>query len=183
MKESIMKLLTSEHISNYKISKETGIAQTTLSDYATGKSKIGNMKLDHALKLYDYYKKYKDVVEMLELKNWEMMFDRPFAIWTLHNRWYCISEVVINKNTYEDDTTVYTVETADITELAKVNAGYTTILNKLETYYNDNSSRDYTEVARFNSYDEAIAFVDKEYPTIDIEEELDKYFEDEEDEQ
>lgn len=179
MKELIKKLLNSEHISNYQISKATGIAQSTLSDYALGKTKIGNMKLDHALKLYEYYKKYKDVVEMLELKNWEMMFDRPFAIWTLHNRWYCISEVVINKNVYEDDTTIYTVETANITELAKVNAGYTTILNKLETYYNDNSSRDYTEVARFNSYDEAIAFVDKEYPAIDIEEELDKYFDDE----
>ena len=116
---------------------------------------------------------------MLELKDWEMMFDRPFALWTLHNRWYCISEVVINKNTYDDGTTVYTVETSEITELAKVNSGYTTILNKLETYYNDNSSIDYTEVARFNSYDEAIAFVDKEYPAIDIEEELDKYFDDE----
>ena len=114
---------------------------------------------------------------MLELKNWEMMFDRPFAIWTLHNRWYCISEVTINKNTYEDDTTVYTVETADIAELAKVNSGYTTVLNKLETYYNDNSSRDYTEVARFDTFDEAMAFVDKEYPTIDIEAELDKYYE------
>lgn len=179
IKEKIRKLLESEEISNYAIYKETGIAQSTLSDIKKGKTKIGNMKLDHALNLYEYYKKYKDVVEMLELKDWEMMFDRPFALWTLHNRWYCISEVVINKNVYEDDTTVYTVETADITELAKVNAGYTTILNKLETYYNDNSSRDYTEVARFETFDEAMAFIDKEYPAIDIEEELDKYFDDE----
>src|SRR5690625_6830054 len=57
IKRDIKNLLESKEIKNYRISKETGIAQTTLSDYATGKSKIGNMKLDHALKLYDFYKK------------------------------------------------------------------------------------------------------------------------------
>ncbi|WP_227995172.1 hypothetical protein [Oceanobacillus sp. CFH 90083] len=62
MKENIKNLLESEEVSNYKISKETGIAQTTLSDYASGKSKIGNMKLDHALKLYEFYLSHKDEV-------------------------------------------------------------------------------------------------------------------------
>ncbi|WP_064468305.1 HTH domain-containing protein [Lederbergia galactosidilytica] len=62
IKESIKKLLESKEISNYKISKATGIAQTTLSDYASEKSKIGNMKLDHALKLYEFYLEYKDEV-------------------------------------------------------------------------------------------------------------------------
>lgn len=57
IKENIQKLFENKEISNYKISKETGIAQTTLSDYTTGKSKIGNMKLDHALKLNEYYLK------------------------------------------------------------------------------------------------------------------------------
>lgn len=57
MKENIKKLLKSKEVSKYRISKETGIAQTTLSDYATGKSDIGNMKLDHALKLNEFYLK------------------------------------------------------------------------------------------------------------------------------
>lgn len=177
MKESIMKLLTSKHISNYQISKATGIAQTTLSDYTTGKSKIGNMKLDHALKLYDFYLKNKEMVEMLEIIDYQIELSRPYNLWTLHDKWYCVSEVVIGKNTYEDGTIKYVVETTDFREVVKVNAGYTTILNKLETYYNDNSIRDYIEVARFNSYDEAMSFVDKEYPAIDIEEELKKYYE------
>ncbi len=58
IKSNIEALLQSE-ISNYKISKETGIAQTTLGDYTTGKSKIGNMKLDHAITLNEYYNKIK----------------------------------------------------------------------------------------------------------------------------
>lgn len=60
IKENIKSLLESEKISNYKISKETGIAQTTLSDYATGKSDINNMKLGHALKLNEFYLKFKE---------------------------------------------------------------------------------------------------------------------------
>lgn len=60
IKDNIQALLASKDISNYKISKETGIAQTTLSDYSTGKSQIGNMKLDHAIKLNEYYLKIKE---------------------------------------------------------------------------------------------------------------------------
>ncbi|MGM8213152.1 hypothetical protein ACLIBH_10210 [Virgibacillus sp. W0430] len=63
IKENIQKLLESKEISNYKISKDTGIAPMTLSDYATGKSIIGNMKLDHAIKLNEYYLKNKDILE------------------------------------------------------------------------------------------------------------------------
>lgn len=55
MKDNIKELLTSDKVSNYRISKDTGIAQATLSDYASGKSDIGNMKLDHALNLNEYY--------------------------------------------------------------------------------------------------------------------------------
>lgn len=178
-----MKLLTSEHISNYQISKATGIAQTTLSDYATGKSKIGNMKLDHALKLYDYYKKYKDVVEMLDLKDWQCEISRPYGLWVLHNKWFCVSEVVINKNVYEDDSVIYTVETTDYREIATLNGGYIKALNRLETYYDDNAMHDYEEVARFDTFDEAMAFVDKEYPDIDIEEELEKYYNEDDDDE
>ena len=69
MKENIKKLLESKEISNYRISKDTGIAQTTLSDYASGKSDIGNMKLDHAIKLNQYWEeinmtnKIKEAIE------------------------------------------------------------------------------------------------------------------------
>lgn len=57
MKDNIKKLLTAKQPSNYRINKDTGIPQTTLSDYARGVSDIGNMKLDHALKLNEYYLK------------------------------------------------------------------------------------------------------------------------------
>lgn len=57
MKENIKKLLTNGEISIYRISKDTGIAQSTLRDYANEKTKIGNMKLDFALKLNEYYLK------------------------------------------------------------------------------------------------------------------------------
>jgi len=60
IKENIRTLLESEEISNYKISKETGIAQTTLSRFARGESDIGNMSLDNALKLNEYYLKIRE---------------------------------------------------------------------------------------------------------------------------
>lgn len=181
MKESIMKLLTSEHISNYQISKATGIAQTTLSDYATGKSKIGNMKLDHALKLYDYYKKYKDVVEMLELTDYQMELARPYRLWVLYGRWFCVNEVVVNRKVYEDDVIVYTIETTDYREIVKVGTAYKKALDAIEKYHDDNAEHIYKEVARFKTFDEAIAFVNEKFPVIDIEAELNKYYEDDDD--
>lgn len=68
IKQAIKTLLMSD-ISNYKISKEVGIAQTTLGDYTTGKSKLGNMKLDHAMKLYEYYTKNEEEIEMMNIIN------------------------------------------------------------------------------------------------------------------
>jgi len=56
IKENIENLLQSE-ISNYRIHKETGVAQSTLSDLKSGKSKLGNVKLDVALELNDFYLK------------------------------------------------------------------------------------------------------------------------------
>lgn len=63
IKKNIEALLESK-ISNYRISKATGIAQTTLGDYTTGKSKIGNMKLDHAITLNDFYINNKEEFKM-----------------------------------------------------------------------------------------------------------------------
>lgn len=68
IKENIQRLLDDESISNYAIHKETGVAQSTLSDIKTGKSELGNMRLDVAIKLNKYY-----LEEMERMKNqvWE----------------------------------------------------------------------------------------------------------------
>lgn len=57
--ENIKKLLENENISNYQISKETGIPQSTLSAYTTKRTDIESMNLSHALKLLDYYMELK----------------------------------------------------------------------------------------------------------------------------
>lgn len=57
MKENISKLLFESELSNYKISKETGIGQTVLSRYTRKESDIENMSLKNALILNDYYLK------------------------------------------------------------------------------------------------------------------------------
>jgi|SRR5690625_918454 len=64
MRKNIRKLLASEVVSNYRIHKDTGISQATLSDYATGKSDLGNMKLNIAEKLNDYYIKKEEENKM-----------------------------------------------------------------------------------------------------------------------
>ena len=69
LKDNIERLLFESGISNYKISKDTGIAQTTLSRFSTKKSTVGNMSLDNAIKLNEYYK--KRMIEMLTYKGLE----------------------------------------------------------------------------------------------------------------
>lgn len=56
IKDNIQKLLDSD-ITNYRIYKDTGIAQSTLSDLKNGKTTIDSMRLDNALKLNEYYLK------------------------------------------------------------------------------------------------------------------------------
>lgn len=56
IKKNIQKLLESD-ITNYRIYKDTGIAQSTLSDLKNGKTSIDSMCLDNALKLNEYYLK------------------------------------------------------------------------------------------------------------------------------
>lgn len=56
IKDNIKKLLDSG-ITNYRIHKDTGIAQSTLSDLKNGKSRIEDMRLEVALKLNDYFLK------------------------------------------------------------------------------------------------------------------------------
>jgi len=62
--KSLFKMVEREELSNYKISQETGIAQTTLGRFTTGKSKIGNMSLDNAVKLNDYFLRLKGGIKI-----------------------------------------------------------------------------------------------------------------------
>ena len=39
----------------YRISKDTGIGDATISRWVTGKTKIEKMRLDHAIRLTNYY--------------------------------------------------------------------------------------------------------------------------------
>ena len=63
--KEIEKLLNSE-ISSYKISKDSGVAYSLISDYRNGKRKIENMTLQVAKKLIRYS-------EELEMRNYDKM--------------------------------------------------------------------------------------------------------------
>ncbi|AMB93347.1 helix-turn-helix domain-containing protein [Aerococcus sanguinicola] len=54
-KEQLYELITTE--SRYRMSKELGISQNTLSNYANKVTPIGKMSLDNAIKLTAYAKK------------------------------------------------------------------------------------------------------------------------------
>lgn len=69
MKNNIKKLLFDSGISNYRISKDTGIAQTTLSRFTRKESSIGNMSLNNAIKLNEYFLSMKEEIEMEKLFN------------------------------------------------------------------------------------------------------------------
>ena len=64
MINNIKTLLSSDLLSNYKISKETGIAQSTLSDFTNGRIEIENMRLKYALLLNKVYEKYRGEIEL-----------------------------------------------------------------------------------------------------------------------
>ena len=57
MKKAIEYLLLESPVKVSQISKDTGIRQTTLSRYVTREASVGNMSLDNAILLYDYYNK------------------------------------------------------------------------------------------------------------------------------
>lgn len=72
MKQAIEYLLFRSNISNYQISQATGLSQVLLSKYSTGKSDIGRMTLDNAIKLYNYF---KEVLEMMEYEYGKIIFE------------------------------------------------------------------------------------------------------------
>ena len=59
IKDNIYKLLFESGLTNYQISKKTGIAQTTLSRFTRKESDIENMSLKNALKLNELWEDLK----------------------------------------------------------------------------------------------------------------------------
>lgn len=53
--KKIEKLLS--QVTAYRISKDTGIGETTISRWVTGKTPLKKMSLDHAIQLTNYYNK------------------------------------------------------------------------------------------------------------------------------
>lgn len=79
IKQAIETLLKDQNISNYQISKATGISQVSLNKFAKGDSDIDNMPLGNALKLYDYYLKIKEDVKMTNDKR-DILFGRLLSV-------------------------------------------------------------------------------------------------------
>lgn len=71
MKKEIKFLLKESGLTNYQISKETGIAQTVLGRYTSGNAEIDNMTLGNATKLYEYYLKLEGENQQLLKKEEE----------------------------------------------------------------------------------------------------------------
>ncbi|MEN2765849.1 hypothetical protein [Ornithinibacillus xuwenensis] len=63
MKEDIQKLINSA-ITGYKIHKETGISESTISRIRSGKIEIGSISLDNAIKLHEFYKQHKEEIKL-----------------------------------------------------------------------------------------------------------------------
>ena len=51
--KKIEKILS--QVTAYRISKDTGIGETTISRWVTGKTTLKKMSLEHAIKLTNYY--------------------------------------------------------------------------------------------------------------------------------
>lgn len=60
MKKEIEYLLFDSGLSNYQISKGTGISQVTLGRYSKGEADIENMTLGNAIKLYSFYQQSRE---------------------------------------------------------------------------------------------------------------------------
>lgn len=59
MKEEVRKLIESK-ITGYKIHKETGISESTISRIRSGKIELGSISLDNAERLYKFYENHKN---------------------------------------------------------------------------------------------------------------------------
>lgn len=78
--EEVKYLLFDSGVSNYRISKATGIAQSTLSDYVNHKTKIERMPVETAIKLHNYY---VEEVEKMRVKRTEVLTDSSLRFFAL----------------------------------------------------------------------------------------------------
>lgn len=65
--EQVKELLADKNLTNYRISQETGIAQSTLSDLKRNSDKINRMPVENAIKLHNLY--LKEMEGMENIKN------------------------------------------------------------------------------------------------------------------
>ena len=74
----VKELLKSE--TGYRIAKDTGISQSTISRFQTGESKIENMRFSHAITLTNYYNQLKEqsTMKTYELNEQTVTLDELF---------------------------------------------------------------------------------------------------------
>ena len=72
MKQAIEYLLFNSGISNYQVSKATGINQVVLGKYTNHVSDIGSMRLDNAILIHNYF---KEILKMAESKFGSITFE------------------------------------------------------------------------------------------------------------
>lgn len=73
-------LLLKSDVSNYRISKETGISEATLNKYKRGDSSLENMTFGNAVKLQGYYDKLKKDDGLMKTTTREENFGRALAV-------------------------------------------------------------------------------------------------------
>lgn len=78
-KQAIEYLLFESTVTNYQISKETGISPVVLGKYAKGISAIENMTFGNAIKLYDCYLKFKEENKVGNVDR-DLLFGRLLAV-------------------------------------------------------------------------------------------------------
>ncbi len=79
-KKEVEQLLLKSDVSNYRISKETGISEATLNKYKRGDSNLENMTFGNAIKLQDYYTRIKEENELTKNNFREENFARSLAV-------------------------------------------------------------------------------------------------------
>lgn len=97
MKTAIEYLLFNSGISNYQISKATGISQVVLGKYTNHVSDIGNMSLDTAIKLNNYF---KEMLKMSEKRYGTVESDGKF--YTVTTDAVTTNRVLNNGQDYND---------------------------------------------------------------------------------
>ena len=62
----VIRTLLNSSLTSYRIGKHTGVGATFVDNYRTGKTKLGNMSLEKAELLEDYY--YNEAISLISDK-------------------------------------------------------------------------------------------------------------------